>query len=261
MTDEPLNRGSAELEARFQAYRAAHPAHQFVIGDASGIMAVIEERPVGPELVAHAADLPSLLDMVGAGGERMELTAYYADFRERFGRAPEFWKLERGQDFTEPGNESWKAFSRGDWKEALRLIEERRPEFIEYQRRNDVRGMSSRRVRVVALPPSPYLQWELRVLLLRDEHGHQARIVLDRDISDIEQSGALPDIATLDTEVMYQVIYDQNGAVDHAIRYTDRDLVTRCRELIAGLYDRGEPISEFFQREIAPLPPPQSPRT
>ena len=60
------------LEARFQAYRAAHPAHQFVIGDASGTVAVIVQRPAGPELVARAADLPSLLDVLGApsGGVR-----------------------------------------------------------------------------------------------------------------------------------------------------------------------------------------------
>lgn len=93
MTDDPLDRYSADraipaarsgrerclqcgdrhpgaitpsLEARFRAYRAAHPAHQFVIGDASGILAVIVPRPAGPELLAWAADLAGLLDMVGA---------------------------------------------------------------------------------------------------------------------------------------------------------------------------------------------------
>lgn len=198
--------------------------------------------------------MPRPLD--GAVGERLELPAYYADFRSRFEQAKEFWKLERGQVFAEPGSESWEAFNRGDWEESLRLIEERRAGFIDYQRRNDARGMISRRVRVVSLPPSPYLHWELRFLLLRDELGQPTRVVLDRDIADLEDQGPLPEISTLDAGVMYEVVYADNGAADHAVRFTDTALVGRCRDLIAGLYERGEPISEFFRREIAPLPFP-----
>lgn len=55
-----------------------------------------------------------------AVGERLELSAYYTDFLKRYERASEFWKLEVGQVFAEPGNESWKAFDRGEWEESLR---------------------------------------------------------------------------------------------------------------------------------------------
>lgn len=192
----------------------------------------------------------------GAVGERLELPAYSADFQERFEQSAEFWKLERGQAFAEPGSESWEASRRGDWSEALRLIEERRAGFTDYQRRNDARGMSSRRVRVVSLPPSPYLHWELRLLLLRDEFGQPTRIVLDRDVARLEEEAPLPEICTLDSDVMYEVVYASDGAADHAMRYTDMALVRRCRNLIVSLYERGEPISGFFQREIAPLPLP-----
>lgn len=186
----------------------------------------------------------------------MELSAYYGDFQERFGRAREFWKLERGQDFAEPGNASWEAFDRGDWAESLRLISELRAGFIDYQRRNDERGMRSRRVRIVSLPPSPYLYWELRVLLLRDEHGQPTRVVLDRDVAGLEDAGPLPEISVLDADVVYQVVYDGDGAPDYAIRYAGTALAGRCRNLIVSLYERGEPIGEFFRREIAPLPLP-----
>jgi hypothetical protein len=54
----------------------------------------------------------------GAVGERMELPGYYADFEENYSHAREFWKLERGQEFAEPGDASWEAFDRGDWDEA-----------------------------------------------------------------------------------------------------------------------------------------------
>lgn len=56
------------------------------------------------------------------------------------------------------------------------------------------------------------------------------------------------------------IVYDGNGVLDHALRYTDKALVGRCRDFIAGLYGRGEPVSGFFRREIAPLPPPRPAR-
>lgn len=197
------------------------------------------------------------LDMgTRSAGERLELPDYYADFSERFERAKEFWKLERGQVFAEPGSASWEASRRGDWDESLRLIEGRRQGFADYQRRNGARGMVSRRVRVVDLPPSPYLHWELRLLLLRDELGQPTRIVSPRDLENLEGQEPLPEISTLDDTVMYEVVYAADGAPDHAVRFTDTALVGRCRDLIAGLFERGEPIGEFFRREIAPLPFP-----
>jgi hypothetical protein len=60
----------------------------------------------------------------GAVGERLELSAFYDASDGDIARAREFWKLERGQAFAEPGNASWEAFARGDWDESLRLIED-----------------------------------------------------------------------------------------------------------------------------------------
>jgi hypothetical protein len=57
---------TASLAARVQAYRAAHPGHEIVLGDVTGIAAVITRRPGGPEVLSWALDLPALLDMVGA---------------------------------------------------------------------------------------------------------------------------------------------------------------------------------------------------
>ncbi|MBO0802968.1 MAG: hypothetical protein J2P25_07830 [Nocardiopsaceae bacterium] len=202
--------------------------------------------------------MPRPLD--GAVGERLELAPQSAEFQERYERATEFWKLERGQVYSEPGDESWEAFDRGDWEESLRLLEDRRADFADRQRQNDARGMMSRRVRIVSLPPSPYLHWELCLLRIRDEFEHHTRVVLDRDVAGLEDHGPLPDLNTLDTDVMYEIVYDGNGLPDHAIRYTDTALVRRCRDFIVSLYESSEPISDFFQREIAPLPPPRPDR-
>jgi hypothetical protein len=61
----------------------------------------------------------------------------------------------------------------------------------------------------------------------------------------------------MDDTVMYQAVYNRHGVLKHALRYTDPTLVRDCRDFIADLYARGEPIGNFFEREIAHLPPPR----
>jgi hypothetical protein len=192
-----------------------------------------------------------------AVGERLELREYYADFEQHFAGAREFWKLERGQAFAEPGNPSWEAFDRGDWATSVALIDSLREDLKEYHREAAAAGTSTHRIRIVSFPLTPYMQWELHVLRLRDETGGPVRILLDTDVASAEDQGPLPDIYTMDRDVMYQAVYDGHGVLEYALRYTDPVLVGRCRDFIADLYDRGEPISRFFARELARLPSPR----
>jgi hypothetical protein len=192
-----------------------------------------------------------------AVGERLELPKYYADFSADFSRAREFWKLERGQAYAEPGDPSWVAFNADDWDEALRLAAGLREDLASYHADTAAAGTSTWRVRIVELPVTSYLQWELHVLRLRDETGGPVRILQAGAVADLEDQGELPDIYTMDADVMYQAVYDDHGVLDHALRYTGQALVRRCRDFIAGLYSRGEPIAAFFEREIAHLPPPR----
>ena len=192
-----------------------------------------------------------------AVGERLELPQYYADFQSNFHRAREFWKLERGQVFSEPGDVSWEAFERGDWQASMRLLEERREDLQRYHEENAADGTATRRIRIVSLPLTPYLQWELHLLKLRDETGGPIRILRDSAVAALEDQGPLPDIYTMDRTTMYQAVYDRLGVLAYCLRYTDQALVSRCRDFIAGLYGQGEPIASFFAHEVAPLPPPR----
>lgn len=192
-----------------------------------------------------------------AVGERLELPAYYADFQRQFRHAKAFWKLEREQVFAEPGDASWEAFDAGDWDEAMRLLEARRQDLKRYHKENTAAGTQTRRIRIVSLPVTPYLQWELHLLKVRDETGGPIRILDVSDVAEFEDHGQLPEIYTMDDTVMYQAVYDDRGVLEYARRYTSRSLVARCRDFIAGLYQRGEPIASFFAREIAGLPPPR----
>jgi hypothetical protein len=194
--------------------------------------------------------------LAGLPCESLGLADYYREFEQHFWSATSFWKLERGQSFAEPGNDSWEAFSQGRWDESLRILEAERPAMRKYQQRIANVGFTARRVRIVELPLSPYLQWELHSLAIRDECGGPVRIVQTGDVAEFEDGGALPEICTISDEVMYQAIYDENGVLAKANRFQDRDGVRRCRDFIAALFNRAEPLAKFFRREVVGLAPP-----
>lgn len=193
-----------------------------------------------------------------SAAERLDLAEYWADFEKRFWetRTPGFWKLERQQTFKEPGEPSWDAFAAGDWDEAMCLIQAKRSEFSTYYQRIADSGFSTRRVRIVDKPISAYLQWELNVLALRHEYGGLTRVVEAPQITAFEVHGLLPEIYTLGTEVMYEAVYDAHGVLEAANRFTDRALIADCQRFIERLYDTGEPLDEFFARDVAHLEPP-----
>ena len=184
--------------------------------------------------------------LAGAVGERMELADYYADFEQTFWAATSFWKLERAQTFAEPGNASWEAFDRGDWNEALRLLEAELPAMRERQKRIAAAGFMARRVRIVEFPITPYLQWELHSLAIRDECGGPVRVLPATEIAAAEADEALPEITTVGEDVLYQAVYDDSGVLAAVYRFSDREVIRRCRELIVGLFEEAEPLAEFF---------------
>lgn len=198
-------------------------------------------------------DLPGSLT-----GERLTVDAYYRDFEPRFWNIKEhdFWKLERQQSFQEDGSPSWDAFARGDWDEALRLLANRQESLKSYYDRATRNGFSIYRVRVVTEPITPYLQWELNSLRQRNECGEKIRVVSVDDVRAFEQDGDLPEIVTVGSEAAYQVLYNQAGATEGAIRTTNPGNITRWREFIQHLYAIGEEIASFFDRKVAALKPP-----
>lgn len=200
--------------------------------------------------------MPSVLD--GAVGERLELADYYADFEKHFWHSagPGFWKLERQQTFKEPGYDSWEAFARGDWAEALRLLEADRADMAEYHRRITRHGFTARRVRVVEKPLSAYMQWELHALRIRDECGGPTRVLTADQVTRFEDTGPLPEIYTLGAQVMYEAVYDDRGVLESARKFTDPRLIAHCQRFIKSLYDTGQPLTPWFDTHVAPLPPP-----
>ncbi|MCC5581271.1 hypothetical protein IMZ11_37275 [Microtetraspora sp. AC03309] len=197
----------------------------------------------------------SLLD--ASLGERLTREGYLGDFDRNFWaiRECDFWKLERRQTFQEPGDDSWEAFSEGDWGTALRLIEERRDALRDYYQRITRSGFRTRRVRVVEEPPTPYLRWELRLLRLRHEYGGSVRVVGPDAIRPMETESPIPEVVTLGEDVMYEVLYNDDGILAGGVRYTDPSLVAECRSIIVALYESGADLSDYFDRNRETLDP------
>ncbi|MGW0515758.1 DUF6879 family protein [Crossiella sp. NPDC003009] len=191
--------------------------------------------------------------LAGAPGAELTLAEFDRLSERDMGRIgpPGFWKLERQQSFAEPDNDSWVAFDRGDWAEALRLVARQRAGFLDYYRRAAAGGSRYWRVRVVESPLTPYLRWELEVLRLRAACGARIRVVGPEQVEPFERAGPLPEVFTVGTEVMYEAVYDQQGRLAGGRRFTDCDLVRRCQRLIQELYDTGEELAAFFDREVA----------
>ncbi|MGW1177410.1 DUF6879 family protein [Kitasatospora sp. NPDC002543] len=191
-------------------------------------------------------------------GEILTRDDYRRDFRERDAlvRGQDSWKLERRQHFEEQGSPSWEAARRGDWDEALRLLEGRREALREIGREDVERQSFFHRIRVVEQPLTTYLQWELHSLRIRAECGERIRIVGAAVLADSEKFDQLPEIVVLGGRTLYQVRYSEKGIPTGAIRFTDPDLVRRWEGYLADLHRAGEDVLAYFDREVAHLLPP-----
>lgn len=186
------------------------------------------------------------------------LDEYYADFTKHFWKnATRFWKFERGQRYAEPASASWRAFNRGNWQEALDLLEASRPGLVDYHQRAATADITTHRVRIIEEPLTPYLQWELHLLHLRDQTGGPVRVLPASHILEYEEDcGPLADLNIIAPHALYEVTYDDNGVLESAIRSTDPDDIANQVAFVYKLYRIAEPIRDYFQRAVAHLPPP-----
>lgn len=190
-------------------------------------------------------------------GTDLGFSGYSADFdREHAALTGVIWKLERHQAFRETGDPSWEAFMAGDWPRALELNEAERPGARAQVRAERAQGVEVRRVRVVEHPPGPYVQWEMHYLRLLAEAGDRPRVL---DAAGVraweERHGELPEVLVFTGRLVYLLRYD-GGEPAGCRRIDDPAVVRAAAAEIADLYDRAEPLLDYFHREIAPLPPP-----
>lgn len=160
------------------------------------------------------------------------------------------WKSERAQTFSEPGNKSWEAFVAGDWDEAMRIAESEIPSVVAFYKDLQSHDSGLNRIRVVELPISQYLKWELRILMMRTQAGESVRVLNSAKTADFEsREGRIPELVVLG-EVAYLVDYAPSGEPRGAFRITDPAEVDRAATLVKSAFALGEELSTFFEREV-----------
>lgn len=188
-------------------------------------------------------------------GIDLDLDSYSDAFDQAYERIS-FWKLERGQEFREPGLPSWEAFAAGDWTRSLECNAEQRASVAAKIAEDGRLGVESRRVRITERPVTGYLQWEMQYFRLLAEAGEAVRVLDAEHVRSWERHRALPEIVILGDRVLFEVVYDATGAATGARRIDDPDVIKTATREVAELFERGEPLLDYYRREIAPLPPP-----
>ncbi len=190
-------------------------------------------------------------------GTVFDRAGYHADFdREVEKLTGIIWKLERAQEFREPDDPAWEAFTAGQWQRALDVFENERGDIRAEVEQDTQRGIELRRLRVVEHPVVPYLQWEMHSFKVLAECGVAMRVIDAERVRHLERTEPLPEVVVLGDRVLYEVRYDDTWAACGARRIDDPTLIGQGRQKIASLYEQGEPLLDYFTREIAPLPPP-----
>lgn len=203
---------------------------------------------------------PYSLALDASEGRRLSYEDYRLDFAQRDSEVIDrkSWKFERRQSFREPDDPSWGSFLRGEWGESLQLLEEEREGLLAAVREEEERGNPFCRVRVVEEPLTPYLQWELHSLRVQAECGRPVRVVSARSVDSQERHTPLPEVVVLGGQVIYEVLYTEQGVLDGAIRFDAPGLVERWESFIADLYEGGEDVISYTDRHVSNLPPPQA---
>jgi hypothetical protein len=190
-------------------------------------------------------------------GDVLDHRTYHEDFASEVAELRGvLWKLERSQTFRELSDPSWDAFMAGDWKRALSLLEKDREAVRADARHNASKGLSIRRVRVVDDPVSPYVQWELHALRMLAQEGFGVRVIRAAQLASLEARNQLPEVVVIDYRILYEVQYEPDWTPCGARRITAPDVIRAAAREIARLYELGESLLSFFERELAPLPAP-----
>jgi hypothetical protein len=191
-------------------------------------------------------------------GDRLSRAEYGTDFGQRYAalRDASCWKLERLQHFEETDNASRDALRHGDWPEALRLLDARRDALREEAEDDAKQGVTFHRIRVVEEPLTPYMQWELHSHWHRVRYaGEKMRVLPAEAVAVSETDGPHPELTVIG-DTLYRVVYTGSGTPNGAVRYTDPAVVGSWTAYLKGLYAAAEDLTSYFERVVAPLPPP-----
>jgi hypothetical protein len=167
-------------------------------------------------------------------------------FGELFNALRERWvKVERLQEYDESDSEGYRAFKRGDYAVAQRLVEV----FVKGQDVYEIasrHGVSMVRVRIYDEPLSEYLNhYEMYAYLADIECGEDIRFVDSASISDILSATGISDYVLFDTTRLVALVYDDlTGRLDEARLVKDESVIADYIEVTNELISRSVSMLE-----------------
>lgn len=191
-------------------------------------------------------------------GEVLDRATYHAQMAtETAHLAGITWKLERQQFFTESEDDpAWQAFVAGAWEASLAVFDGERAGVRSEAEKYTRQGSELRRLRIVESPVTPYVQWEMHSFKVLHECGLPIRVLDAHEVKRFEGEFPLPELVVVGHQALFEVRYDEHWAARGARRIEDRAVLDAATAEIAELWEQAERLDAYFQREIAPLPPP-----
>lgn len=148
--------------------------------------------------------MTSSLDSILMSAKLLDQEGFRREFRRlSAGCSASIQKVERLQEYSEPGDPSYEALSQGKFFRAVRLVRERILAQREFYEDLAQRGITFSRIRVVEPPLTEYLRYEFMSYLASAELGERI-VVVDAPM--------LPPVAH---DLRDCVIFDDLGAVVH----------------------------------------------
>lgn len=179
--------------------------------------------------------------------ERLDRAEYFTDYlRKREASSADSIKLEVAQVFREPGDRSFDAFECGDLASSQEAMQDKRDAARKEFSRLALRRIAVKRIRVVETPLTPYLEWELQVLLHRAEMGEDIRVApeLPGGFSGAEIPNP-PELLAIGTEVLWRVLYEPNGGSIGAYRAMPDSLLKEIYEEVDSFHGESQELAEW----------------
>lgn len=167
---------------------------------------------------------------------------FTAHFLDAWSAAQErFLKIERRQTYSQVDDESYQAFLRGDYADALSLL---RRELMQQRAMYDearANGVALVRLRQFEEPLSDYLRhYEIPSYSISEELGETVYFARPDPSAD-----ELPDCIVFDSTVMFVNTYDGLGRLGGAIEVLDQEQIQRTVSLAEKLLTTAEPLGSF----------------
>lgn len=160
--------------------------------------------------------------------------------------ARQFLKVEVLQAFEEPGDPSYEALRRRDFKEAVRLVRERVAAQEGMYREGIRRGMEIVRLRVVEWPLTEYLRYEIMAYVVAETIGERV-LVIERESLRPEVERELREFNMFDQRIAFLLDYTPEGLFRGAWRVEAPSEVARLIAVASALSKKAVQLASWMQ--------------